>query len=52
MEDLERHGAVVLAVMGQVHRSHAAAAEFPLDGVLVRQRLFQPLEHRPALSPW
>ena len=36
VEDLERDGAVVLAVVGQVHGGHAAAAELALDVVLVR----------------
>jgi hypothetical protein len=35
VENLERHGAVVFPVVGKVNSGHAAAAELPLDFVLV-----------------
>ena len=35
LQHLERHLAVVLEVLRQVHRGHAALAEFPLDAVAV-----------------
>ena len=35
LQDLERHLAVVLEVLRQVHRGHAALAELPLDAVAV-----------------
>ena len=34
-QDLDRDGAVVLAVAGQVHHRHAAPAQLPLDRVAV-----------------
>jgi len=37
-EHLDRHPAVVLEVLGEVHRGHAARAQLPLDGVAVGQR--------------
>ena len=37
LQDLERHLAVVLEVLGQVHRGHAPLAELPLDAVAVGQ---------------
>ena len=37
-QHLERHLAVVLQVLGQVHRGHAARAELPLDAVAVGER--------------
>src|SRR6266581_7467623 len=37
-EHLERDGAVVFNVAGEVHRGHPAAAELTLDRVMVRQR--------------
>jgi len=36
-EDLDRHLAVVLEVLGEVHRGHAALAQLPLDAVAVCQ---------------
>ncbi len=30
-QDLHRHLAVVLDIVGEIHRRHAAGAEFPLD---------------------
>ncbi len=36
-QHLERHLAAVPQVLGEVHRGHAARADFPLDAVLVRQ---------------
>jgi len=38
LEDLDGHLAVVLQVLGEVHRGHAPLAELPLDAVPVRQR--------------
>ena len=38
LQDLERHLAVVLEVLGEVHGGHAALAEFALDAVAVGQR--------------
>ncbi len=35
VQHLERHGAVVLEVFGEVHRGHPARAELALDGVTV-----------------
>ncbi len=37
LEDLERHLALVLEVLGQVHRGHAALAQLALDAVAVGQ---------------
>jgi hypothetical protein len=37
-EDLDRHGAVVLAVAGEVDDCHAAPAEYAVYGVAVTQR--------------
>ena len=37
LEDLERDLAVVLEVLGEVHRGHAALAELTLDAVAVGQ---------------
>ena len=36
-QDLDRDGAVVLAVAGQVHHRHPAPAQLPVDGVAVTQ---------------
>jgi hypothetical protein len=38
-QHLHRHRTVVLQVAGQVHRSHAAGAELPLEAVAVAERL-------------
>ncbi len=35
LQDLERHLAVVLQVLGEVHGGHATLAEFALDAVAV-----------------
>ncbi len=35
LQDLERDLAIVLEVLGEVHRGHAALAQFPLDAVAV-----------------
>jgi len=51
-EDLEGHAAVVLDVLGQVDRGHAALAEFTCDGVATRQSGVQRNHHlapRPSL---
>jgi hypothetical protein len=37
MEHLERHGAIMPDVVGQVHRGHPAPTELALDPVAVRQ---------------
>ena len=37
-EHLDRHPAVVLQVLGEVHRGHAALAEFPFDAIASSQR--------------
>src|SRR5207249_3557606 len=37
-EHLERDGAVVLEILGEVHRGHPTATELALDSVMVRQR--------------
>ena len=37
LEYLDRHLAMVLQVLGQIDRGHAAGAEFPLDPVAVRE---------------
>jgi hypothetical protein len=52
-EDLETDGTMVFEVGGQIDRGHAAAAEFPLDPVAVRESGGQALEvraHRPRAS--
>ncbi len=41
LEDLDGDLSVVLDVLGQVHRGHAAFAELPLDPVAIGQRGFQ-----------
>ena len=38
LEDLDRHLAVVLEVLGQIHGGHAALAQLPLDAVAVGER--------------
>ena len=51
MKHLDRDGAVVLEVAGEVHGRHAAAAQRALDGIAVGQGLLEPyrsLEHRAA----
>jgi hypothetical protein len=40
---LERHLAVVLQVLGEIHGGHPARAELPLDRVAVGQRRAQPV---------
>ena len=42
LQHLHRHLAVVLEVLGQVHRGHAADAEFAFDAVAVGQRRDKP----------
>ena len=37
MQHLDRHRPAILAVVGQEYRRHAAAPEFPVDGVGLRQ---------------
>ena len=37
MEHLDRHVAVVLEVVGEIHRRHSARAEFALDAVAAGQ---------------
>ena len=37
LQDLERHLAVVLEVLGQVHGGHAALAELPLDQIAISE---------------
>src|SRR5688572_10310887 len=46
MQDLERHEALVLAILREIHSRHAAAAELTVDRVVVRDRGAQPLECR------
>ncbi len=41
---LDRHLAVVLEVLGQVHRGHAALAQHPLDPVALGQRPADPVD--------
>ena len=43
IEDLDRHPAVVLEVLGQVHRGHATPAELALDPVAIGQGILQAL---------
>jgi hypothetical protein len=42
VEDLERHRAIVAAVVREVHRGHAAAAELALDAVALGERRAKP----------
>ena len=44
-EDLERDGAVVAEVVGEVDDGHAAAAELALDGVAVGEGVAQAVRH-------
>ena len=39
MEHLERHGAVVAEVAGEVHRGHAAVSELALNGIAAPERI-------------
>jgi hypothetical protein len=43
-EDLDGHLAIMLQVLGQVDRGHAAAADLVLDGVSVSEGLSEALE--------
>ena len=43
-EDLDRHLAVVLEVVGELDGGHAAAAELALEGVAARERGGEPGE--------
>ncbi len=43
-QDFDRHLAVVLQVLGEVDRGHAARAEFFLDGVAVGKGVFEAVE--------
>ena len=52
-KNLHRHPAVVLQVLGEVHRGHAALAQLPLDAVAVGQGALQAghrLGHRRLLA--
>ncbi len=40
-EDLHRHLAVVLEVLGEIHCRHAPSADFPLDGIAVGEGSFE-----------
>ena len=43
-EHIDGDGAVVLAVLGQEHGGHAAATEFAVDGIGLRQGVAQALD--------
>jgi hypothetical protein len=43
VEHLERHGAIVAEVAGEIDRGHAAATKLALDAVLVTERVLKPL---------
>ena len=52
LEHLDRHLAVMLEVLGEVDRGHAAGAELPLDGVAVGEEGLEAFDgHRPASEP-
>ena len=40
-QHLQRDGPIVLLIVGEIHRRHAAAAELALDAVPARQRCSQ-----------
>ena len=42
MQDLDRDGAVVLEVLGQVDGRHATTADFTVDAVMIGERFLQP----------
>ena len=43
-EDLDRHLALVLQILGEIDRRHPTATEFVLDGVVVGEGSFQTLK--------
>ena len=45
MQHLDRHIAIVLEVVREVHGGHAAGAEFPLERVAIGKSGRQPREH-------
>ena len=54
VEHLERDGAVVLAVVGEVDRGHPAGAQLALDSIAVREgrRQLQRADLRRWHDPW
>ena len=49
-DDLDRHGAMQLRIVGEVDRAHAAAPEQLRDDVAIAERLADPLRH--AVTSW
>ena len=49
-EQLDRHGAMVLQILGEIDRRHAAGPDFPLDLVPLGKRRLELVECRHELG--